>query len=81
MGKALARTAGVVVVKRDAATRDISLLFVSLRWTRSGFKTLLHCLNGEEKTARAHGAVRNMTSEELSFFLGDDDGKCRLTSG
>ena len=73
MGKP--RTAGVVAVKRDRVTRDTHVLFVSLRWTRSGFKTLMHCLNGAEKATRGAGATKNCTDEELAFFLGEgDDG-------
>ena len=73
MGKP--RTAGVVAVRRDRATGDTHVLFVSLRWTRSGFKTLMHCLNGAEKATRGAGATKNCTDEELAFFLGEgDDG-------
>ena len=67
------RTAGIIAVRRDEATREVFVLFVTLRWTRSGFKTLMHCLNGAEKVERASRAVQNCTDDELAHFLGADD--------
>jgi hypothetical protein len=67
------RTAGIIAVRKDKATREVFVLFVTLRWTRSGFKTLMHCLNGAEKVERASRAVQNCTDDELAHFLGADD--------
>ena len=64
------RTAGIIAVRKDKATREVFVLFVTLRWTRSGFKTLMHCLNGAEKVERASRAVQNCTDDELAHFLG-----------
>ena len=57
------RTAGIIAVRKDKATREVFVLFVTLRWTRSGFKTLMR-LNGAEKVERASRAVQNCTDDE-----------------
>ena len=52
--------------------QEASILFVRLRWTRSGFKALMHFLNGEDdlKPHKGRRAVTNCTDDELAFFLG-----------
>ena len=48
------------------------ILFVVLRWTRSGFKAIMHVLNGSDKY-KPHGArtmMANCTDDELAFLLG-----------
>jgi hypothetical protein len=49
------RTAGVVAVRRDASG-ELFILFVHLRWSRTGFKSLMHRLNGR-------GFIHSLTSE------------------
>lgn len=73
------RTAGVVVVRPgDGATgEEACVLFVHLRWTRSGFKSVMHMLNGSD-TPKPHAqqrAMGNCTDEELAFFLGFGEGE------
>lgn len=66
------RTAGVVAVKPgDAMTgEEPCVLFVQLRWTRSGFKSLMHVLNSSDSPRVARRAAENCTDDELGFFLG-----------
>jgi len=61
------RTAGVVAVRRDASG-ELFILFVLLRWSRSGFKSLMHRLNGSDPASSRVAEVMDCTDEELTFF-------------
>ncbi|KAK3247068.1 hypothetical protein CYMTET_43420 [Cymbomonas tetramitiformis] len=70
------RTFGCIALKCSGpgASQDWGkrlILLTRVRWTRSGFKTLFHILNGEERLtdSEARGAwQRNCTDVELRFF-------------
>ena len=76
----LAHSAGVVAVRRDAASGELFVLFVDLRWTRSGFVPLMHRLNGSDVLVPSAGKnektkcsgdieAQNCSNEELDFFV------------
>ena len=56
----------------EVTGEEACILFVRLRWTRSGFKALMHLMNGSDKFKPPLGsrAVTNCTDNELTFFLG-----------
>jgi 8-oxo-dGTP pyrophosphatase MutT (NUDIX family) len=79
----MGRTAGVVAVKPgdEATGEEPCILFVHLRWTRSGFKALMHVMNGADKPHGGGRAMGNCTDEELAFFLGEGGKEEAGTAG